>query len=41
MSTLGKPNIIVPNPHRGDIGVALLSRILRDADIDRDDWMRA
>ncbi len=41
MSALGKPNIIVPNPHRGDIGVALLSRILRDADIDRDDWMRA
>jgi predicted RNA binding protein YcfA (HicA-like mRNA interferase family) len=41
MSALGKPNIVVPNPHRADIGVDLLSRILRDANIDREDWIRA
>jgi predicted RNA binding protein YcfA (HicA-like mRNA interferase family) len=28
----------IPNPHRGDIGVALLSRILRQAGISRDEW---
>jgi predicted RNA binding protein YcfA (HicA-like mRNA interferase family) len=28
----------VPNPHRGDIGRDLLSRILRQAGIDREDW---
>ena len=30
--------LILPNPHRGDIGVALLSRILDEADISREEW---
>jgi hypothetical protein len=30
--------IRIPNPHRADIGRALLSRILRQAGIERDEW---
>lgn len=30
--------IRVPNPHRGDIGVELLSRILRQAGVSREEW---
>ena len=30
--------LILPNPHRGDIGVALLSRILDEAGISREEW---
>ncbi|PKB68266.1 MAG: hypothetical protein BZY81_02270 [SAR202 cluster bacterium Io17-Chloro-G4] len=30
--------IWIPNPHGGDIGRELLSRILRQANINRDDW---
>lgn len=30
--------IRIPNPHRGDIGRSLLSRILRQAGISRDEW---
>jgi hypothetical protein len=30
----------IPNPHQGDIGKELLSRILRQAGIDRDEWER-
>ena len=41
MSAPGKSNIIIPNPHRGDLSVDLLSRILRDSNIDRDEWTRA
>jgi len=41
MSAPGKANIRVPNPHRGDISVDLLSRVLRDAEIDRDEWDEA
>jgi hypothetical protein len=41
MAAQGKPNIIVPNPHRGEISVDLPSRILRDAGIERDDWANA
>jgi predicted RNA binding protein YcfA (HicA-like mRNA interferase family) len=41
MSAAGKPNIIIPNPHQGDISVDLLSKILRDANIDRDAWIGA
>lgn len=40
MSASGKANIVIPNPHIGDIDVGLLSRILRDANIDRDEWTR-
>lgn len=28
----------IPNPHRADIGVELLCRILRQASISRDEW---
>ena len=28
----------IPNPHRGDIGKDLLSRILKQAGIDRETW---
>ena len=41
MSAVGKPNVIIPNPQRGEISVDLLSRILRDANINRDDWISA
>lgn len=41
MSKSGHANIKVPNPHRGDISVDLLSRILRDSNISRDDWIKA
>jgi predicted RNA binding protein YcfA (HicA-like mRNA interferase family) len=37
----GRRPITVPNPHRGDIGIVLLQRILRDAGIDRDKWLAA
>jgi hypothetical protein len=33
--------IKIPNPHRGDIGLDLLGWILRNAKIDRDDWIKA
>jgi len=28
----------LPNPHAGDIDVGLLSRLLREADIEREEW---
>ena len=31
--------LTVPNPHRKDIGVALLSRLLRQAGISREEWL--
>jgi len=37
----GHVTVRVPNPHASDIGVGLLSRILRQAGIDRDQWDRA
>jgi hypothetical protein len=30
--------IRVPNPHSGDIGIELLTRILRQANISREEW---
>jgi hypothetical protein len=41
MTKPGGATISVPNPHQGDISVDLLSRILRIAKIDRDDWNKA
>lgn len=32
----GEITLSVPNPHKGDIGRELLSRVLRQAKIDRD-----
>jgi predicted RNA binding protein YcfA (HicA-like mRNA interferase family) len=36
----GTNRVILPNPHRGDISVHLLARILREAGISRDEWER-
>jgi len=34
----GDVTVRIPNPHRGDVGVGLLTRILRQARISRDEW---
>ena len=34
----GERRLILPNPHRSVIGVALLARLLRQAGISRDEW---
>lgn len=34
----GNRRLILPNPHRGDISVDLLIRLLKQADISRDGW---
>ncbi len=34
----GSTKLIVPNPHKGVIGVDLLHRLLRQAEISREDW---
>ena len=31
--------LTIPNPHKEEIGVDLLSRILRQADIRREEWL--
>lgn len=36
----GEIKLTVPNPHESDIGRDLLARILRQGDIDRDEWER-
>lgn len=36
----GEITLSVPNPHKGDIGRELLSRVLRQAKVDRDTWER-
>ncbi|MCB0195171.1 MAG: type II toxin-antitoxin system HicA family toxin [Anaerolineae bacterium] len=33
--------LILPNPHRSDISAALLSRLLRQAGISREEWEAA
>ena len=30
--------VTIPNPHRGDIGIGLLSRIIRQAGVTREEW---
>ncbi len=30
--------VILPNPHQGDISVGLLTRILRQANVSREEW---
>jgi hypothetical protein len=37
----GSARLMVPNPHRGDISVDLLKKILRQGDISREDWLSA
>jgi predicted RNA binding protein YcfA (HicA-like mRNA interferase family) len=34
----GARRIAIPNPHQGMIGVNLLERILRQANVTREDW---
>ncbi|HEV8713508.1 MAG TPA: type II toxin-antitoxin system HicA family toxin [Candidatus Binatia bacterium] len=41
MTKKGGPTVKVPNPHGSNISVDLLSRILRSANINRDDWINA
>lgn len=33
--------VVIPNPHKGDIGVDLLSRILRVGGISQEEWESA
>jgi len=37
----GELRLTIPNPHRQDIGIDLLKRILRQGEIRRDEWERA
>jgi predicted RNA binding protein YcfA (HicA-like mRNA interferase family) len=30
--------VTIPNPHRGDIGIGLLARVLRQAGVTRGEW---
>jgi len=34
----GRLKVRIPNPHQGDISVALLKRILEEADISLQEW---
>lgn len=34
----GTQRLIIPNPHQGDIGIQLLSRLLREAGVSREEW---
>ncbi len=36
----GDVSVVLPNPHRGDVGRELLIRILRQAGVSRDEWDR-
>jgi len=37
----GDLTLTIPNPHRGDISVDLLLRILKRANVTRDEWLAA
>jgi predicted RNA binding protein YcfA (HicA-like mRNA interferase family) len=34
----GDVTLTIPNPHKGDIGRELLARVLRQAEITREEW---
>ena len=34
----GNRRLILPNPHRGDVSVDLLTRLLKQANVSRDEW---
>lgn len=34
----GTKRLILPNPHKGDVGVGLLKRILKQAGISEEEW---
>jgi predicted RNA binding protein YcfA (HicA-like mRNA interferase family) len=35
----GNRRLILPNPHRGSISIALLTRLLRQAGVSREEWL--
>ena len=35
----GNVTVILPNPHEGDIGVGVLTRLLRQAGVSREEWL--
>ncbi|RKZ52359.1 MAG: type II toxin-antitoxin system HicA family toxin [Candidatus Parabeggiatoa sp. nov. 3] len=35
----GNVTVIIPNPHKGDIGIGLLRRLLQQAGISRQEWL--
>jgi predicted RNA binding protein YcfA (HicA-like mRNA interferase family) len=37
----GDRTVRIPNPHRGDVGISLLSEILKQAGISDDEWNTA
>ena len=37
----GTRRLILPNPHRGDVDTDLLVRLLRQADVTREEWEAA
>jgi len=34
----GTTTVRLPNPHQGDVGKELLTRVLRQAGVDRSEW---
>ena len=36
--TRGELRVIIPNPHRGDIAKGLIKKILRQANISKEEW---
>jgi len=37
----GNLTLTIPNPHPKDVSIDLLSRILKQAEIDKKDWIKA
>lgn len=37
----GEKRIIIPNPHRGDIGAILVKKIIMQAEISVEEWLAA
>ncbi|HHT9126141.1 MAG TPA: type II toxin-antitoxin system HicA family toxin [Candidatus Brocadiia bacterium] len=36
----GKLTLIIPNEHEGDIGVGFLRRLLKQAEVSREEWLK-
>jgi hypothetical protein len=36
----GAQGLTIPNPHRHEVGVNLLRRILKQAEISREEWLK-
>ena len=37
----GTVSVMIPNPHRGDIAIGLLARVLKQAGVKRAEWESA